>query len=47
MTKFLISFPGEAMVFPEEVFDAVWRFWPWALVLAGVVLVVQGIRRRA
>jgi hypothetical protein len=32
---------------PEEVFEAVWRFWPWALVLAGVVLVVQGIRRRA
>ena len=23
MTKFLISFPGEAMVFPEEDFDAV------------------------
>ena len=27
---------------PENVIEAVWRFWPWALVLAGVVLVAQG-----
>lgn len=31
----------------ENVIDAVWRLWPWALVLAGVILVVQGVRRRA
>ena len=33
--------------FPEYAFDAIWRFWPWALVAAGVILVVLGIRRRA
>ncbi|MET0620148.1 MAG: hypothetical protein ABW056_07705 [Thermoanaerobaculia bacterium] len=32
---------------PENVIEAVWRMWPWALVAAGVVLVVQGMRRRA
>ena len=32
---------------PETVIEAVWRLWPWALVLAGVILVVQGMRRRA
>jgi hypothetical protein len=31
---------------PEEFFDAVWRFWPWALVAAGALLVLQGMRRR-
>jgi hypothetical protein len=33
--------------FPEYAFHAIWRFWPWALVAAGAILVVQGIRRRA
>ena len=33
--------------FPAEVFDAVWRFWPWALVAAGVILIVQGFRRKS
>ena len=32
---------------PENVIEAVWRFWPWALVLAGVVLVAQGFRRKS
>ena len=32
---------------PENVIDAVWGLWPWALVAAGVILVVQGMRRRA
>ena len=32
---------------PENVIEAVWRMWPWALVAAGVILVVQGMRRRA
>jgi hypothetical protein len=31
---------------PENLIDAVWRFWPWALVAAGVILVIQGFRRR-
>ncbi len=32
---------------PEEFFDVVWRFWPWALVAAGALLVLQGMRRRS
>jgi hypothetical protein len=32
---------------PENVVDAVWTLWPWALVAAGAILVIQGIRRRA
>ena len=32
---------------PEKVIDAIWGFWPWALVAAGVILVIQGMRRRA
>jgi len=31
---------------PEEFFEAVWRLWPWALVAAGALLVLQGMRRR-
>jgi hypothetical protein len=31
---------------PESLFEAAWRLWPWALVAAGVLLVVQGMRRR-
>jgi hypothetical protein len=31
---------------PEEAFDALWRFWPWVLVAAGALLVIQGMRRR-
>lgn len=31
---------------PETVVDALWSLWPWALVAAGVILVVQGMRRR-
>ena len=33
--------------FPENVVEAVWKLWPWALLAAGVILVVQGMRRRA
>jgi low temperature requirement protein LtrA len=31
---------------PETLADAAWQLWPWALVAAGVVLVVQAARRR-
>ena len=34
------------LVFPDEIFDYAWRLWPWALVIAGVVLMVQAMRRR-
>jgi peptidoglycan/LPS O-acetylase OafA/YrhL len=34
------------LVFPEEIFDYAWRLWPWALVAAGVALMVQAMRRR-
>jgi len=32
--------------FPEELFDTLWKLWPWALVVAGALLVLQGMRRR-
>ena len=31
---------------PERLFEVAWRLWPWALVGAGVLLVVQGMRGR-
>ena len=31
---------------PDAVFDAAWRLWPFALVAAGVLLVLQAARRR-
>jgi len=31
---------------PQALYDAVWRFWPFALVAAGVLLVVQAFRGR-
>ncbi len=31
---------------PENLLDFAWRLWPWALVAAGVMLVVQGMRAR-
>jgi hypothetical protein len=34
------------LILPEELFDYAWRLWPWALVVAGIVLVVQATRRR-
>jgi hypothetical protein len=32
---------------PEQLIETMWSFWPWALVAAGVLLVIQGMRRRA
>jgi hypothetical protein len=31
---------------PESVYESLWRFWPFALVAAGAVLVLQAIRGR-
>ena len=31
---------------PESLFAAAWTLWPWALVVAGALLVIQAIRRR-
>ncbi len=31
---------------PENLFQIAWKLWPWALVAAGVMLVVQGMRGR-
>ncbi|MGE5414468.1 MAG: hypothetical protein ACM3NW_09855 [Syntrophomonadaceae bacterium] len=32
--------------FPEALYDSVWRFWPFALVAAGLLLVVRAFRAR-
>ena len=34
------------VVLPEVLLESVWRLWPWALVAAGIALVVQATRRR-
>jgi drug/metabolite transporter (DMT)-like permease len=34
------------LVVPEELLEYAWRLWPWALVVAGVALMVQAMRRR-
>jgi hypothetical protein len=34
------------LVVPDAIFDYAWRLWPWALVIAGVALMVQAMRRR-
>lgn len=31
---------------PDELFEYAWRLWPWALVVAGVALMIQAVRRR-
>jgi MYXO-CTERM domain-containing protein len=31
---------------PESLYDAAWRLWPWVLVAAGVILVLQAARAR-
>lgn len=34
------------VVLPEAILEQAWRLWPWALVVAGLALVVQSMRRR-
>jgi hypothetical protein len=34
------------VVLPEKLLESAWRLWPWALVAAGIALVVQAMRRR-
>jgi len=31
---------------PDNLYDVAWRLWPWALVAAGVILVVHAMRSR-
>ena len=42
----LVTAISHNLRFPDQVLDAVWKFWPWALVAAGALLVLQGMRRR-
>lgn len=37
---------SENLHFPETLLEVAWRLWPWALLAAGVLLVVQGLRGR-
>jgi hypothetical protein len=34
------------LVLPEAILEQAWRLWPWALVVAGLALVVQSMRSR-
>ena len=42
----LVAAVAQNLSIPENLQDAAWRLWPWALVVAGVVLVVQAFRAR-
>jgi hypothetical protein len=42
----LVTAISRNLVVPEEIFEYAWRLWPWALVAAGVALMVQSMRRR-
>jgi hypothetical protein len=37
---------SQNLTIPDQILDAAWRLWPWALVAAGGALVVQAMRRR-
>jgi len=37
---------AENFRFPYSLYDLAWRLWPWVLVAAGVVLVLQAVRAR-
>jgi hypothetical protein len=43
----LVTAVSHNLRIPDRVLDAVWKFWPWALVAAGALLVLQGMRRRS
>ncbi len=42
----LVAAVAQNLSIPENLQDAAWRLWPWALVVAGAVLVVQAFRAR-
>jgi hypothetical protein len=42
----LVTAASASLRLPESLFEAVWRLWPFALVAAGGILVLQALRRR-
>ena len=46
VTIALMATIAENLRVPEEVFDAAWRLWPWAVIAAGVFLVVRAMAVR-
>ena len=37
---------AQNFAFPELLAEQLWRLWPWALVIGGVILVLQALRAR-
>jgi hypothetical protein len=42
----LVEAVAQNLSIPENLQDAAWRLWPWALIAAGAILVVQAFRAR-
>ena len=42
----LVTALSENLRIPEAVYDAAWRLWPWAVVAAGVTLVIRALAVR-
>lgn len=42
----LVTALSENLRVPDAFYDAAWRLWPFALVAAGMILVLQAVRRR-
>jgi hypothetical protein len=42
----LVTAISANLVIPEAFFDAAWKLWPFALLAAGAILVLQALRRR-
>ncbi|MEX0881177.1 MAG: hypothetical protein WEB59_08185 [Thermoanaerobaculia bacterium] len=42
----LVAALSQNLSIPETLYDAAWRLWPWALLVAGAILVVQAVRAR-
>jgi hypothetical protein len=43
----LVTALSQNLVIPVSFYDAAWRLWPFALVAAGVILVLQAARKRS
>ena len=46
VTIALVTALSQNLVIPESFYDAAWRLWPFALVAAGVILVLQAARTK-
>jgi hypothetical protein len=46
VTIALVTALSQNLAIPESFYESVWRLWPFAFVVAGVVLVLQAVRRR-